>query len=103
MDLTPWVYTVGSGGIGGLAYSYYNKLLTVATYLQTVYHVAAGALAAFLLVISGALNPPTDYQGFLVLAGVGYAGTDVIDSFIQRLQTGAASATGATPPPSAAP
>ena len=85
-DLTPWIYVLAAGGLGGLAYDYYYKLLTMATWMQAVSHVGAGALAAILTVLSGALSSPTSYGTFLLLAGTGYAGTDVIDSCVQKLQ-----------------
>lgn len=104
MDLTPILYTAGAGAVGGLAYSYFYKLLTYATYLQAAGHLVAGAVAALLVVIaSGAFSPPTDVATAWPLLIVGYGGTDVIDSFVQKLRTptpnAGATSTAAGPPP----
>ena len=86
MDITPIVYTAVAGGVGGLAYSYYYKLLTMSTYLVAVEHIAAGAFAGLLVVFMGVFGAPTDYPSALPIMIAGYGGTDVIDSFIQKLQ-----------------
>jgi hypothetical protein len=98
MDLTTTqlLLILIAGAVGGLAYDYYYKLLTLATYLSALYHVGAGALAGGLVVFSGALGVPSDYGTFLLVAAIGYGGTDVIDSFIQKLQTTPAAAPAAT-------
>jgi hypothetical protein len=102
MDLTPFIYTAATGAVGGLAYSYYYKLLSMATYLSALGHIGAGAVAALITVATGALGAPTDQGSFLLLAAIGYGGTDVIDSFVQKLQsTPSTTATGTTPPPAA--
>lgn len=96
MDLLPFLYAAGAGGLGGLGYSYYNKLLTVSTYLAALEHLGAGALAGLLVVGSGSLPVPNDYASGFLVAAIGYGGTDVIDSFLQKLRS--LSGTPAPPP-----
>ena len=86
MDTTTLFYVLLVGGAGGLGYDYYYKLLTSATWLSAAYHVATGAVAAALTVFSGTLAAPTSWESIVALAAVGYAGTDVIDSLVQKLQ-----------------
>ena len=103
LTTTQWLLLALAGVVGGLAYDYYYKLLTMATYLPALYHVGAGVVSVVIVVLTGALGPPTDQGSFLLLAGLAYGGTDVIDSFIQKLNptppvsppaTGAPAATG---------
>lgn len=96
LSATQVLVIVMAGVVGGLAYDYYYKLLTMATYLSALEHVGAGAVAALLTVFTGALGTPTDAGSFILLAGIGYGGTDVIDGFIQKLQAPPASGSGVT-------
>ena len=89
MDTFSLLSFVLAGLGGGVVYSYYNKLFSVATYLQAVEHAAAGAivggLAAFGVVGSG-FAVPTDWTTALPVAILGYAGTDVLDTLFQKLK-----------------
>ena len=88
MDTSALVAFVVAGGLGGVVYSYYNKLFTVATYLEALYHAGAG-VAVGALVFFGALGSgwavPSDWATALPVAALGYAGTDVIDTLAQSL------------------
>ena len=86
MDLTPIVLALLAGGLGGLGYSYYNKLLSVSTYLQALEHTLAGAFAGLLGVFALGYVYPTDWATAFPLIVIGYGGTDVLDSFFQKLQ-----------------
>jgi hypothetical protein len=101
MDTTTLLEILIVGAAGGLAYDYYYKLLTMSTYLSAAWHVAAGAFAAAVTVLSGTLAAPSDYASILALAAVGYAGTDFIDSLIQKIEQTPAtsSASPSTPGP----
>jgi hypothetical protein len=105
MDTTTLFEILIVGAAGGLGYDYYYKLLSMSTWMSAAGHVAAGAFAAAVTVLSGTLVAPTSYASIIALAAVGYAGTDFIDSLVQKLrQTPATSASSpSTPGPPAAP
>jgi hypothetical protein len=98
LTTTDWVLLAVTGIVGGLAYDYYYKLLTIATYLSALQHIGAGIVAVVIVVLTGAFGPPTDSTSFLLLAAFAYGGTDVIDSFIQKLQTPPTSASSSSTP-----
>ncbi len=88
MDTNTLLAFAVAGGVGGVVYSYYNKLFSVATYLQALYHVGAGFVVG-LMAAFGAFGAgwavPADWTTAFPVAALGYAGTDVIDTFAQRL------------------
>lgn len=98
-DYTPFAIAALVGLAGGLGYDYVYKLFAAPTYLIAIWHAAAGAIAALIIVYMGILPAPTDEATAIAIAGIGYVGTDFLDSLIQKIQSSAA---GSTPPTAAA-
>jgi hypothetical protein len=99
MDVTPLIYAGIAGSAGGLAYSYYNRLMTVATYLVAIEHIAAGFVVGAIAVTGLGYAVPTGWQDAFPIAALGYAGTDVLDSLAAKLKASAPAPPAAPVPP----
>ena len=85
VDIQGGIEAVLAGAIGGGAYVFYNHLVSQKLYLQSLEHVAAGAIVGLLAIFLLGYVAPTSIADAFPIAALGYAGVDVIDSLVQKL------------------
>ncbi len=85
------------GAFGGVVYILYNHLVAQKLYLSALEHLGTGFAAGLLAILFLGYASPTSLYDIGPLVLIGYAGTDVVDSFVQsRASSTAASAAAST-------
>ncbi len=96
LTLTTFLLAGFGGAFGGALYVLYNHLVAQKLYLTALEHLGAGFAAGLLAILFLGYAVPDSIYAIGPLVLIGYAGTDVVDSFVQSRASAAASAAAAS-------